>query len=346
MSMRFRSVRFHQPWATAMGLLTVMLTVGVSGCEKPKIHAYRVPKPEKTIAPAPVPPARPQGVAWSVPESWVQVENPNPQRVATFKDKKGLEIAINAFPGDVGGLLANINRWRGQIGLEPTDQAALAQLTESMTSEAGAEVVIADIAGSENRLVGAIIKPGDGQSWFVKAIGDTQSIEQAKPEIIAFAKTFRLGQDSAQSNVNKPSQSDTNPHTEQWQPPAEWKVDPEASPILTAAFRADSGARITLTSLKGMGGGVLGNINRWRGQLGLEPVTSLAELSTTEPAPGILMIDLQSESNDDRIVAAILPLESQSLFFKLTGTNDQVDAEMERFTSFVLDVSSNRKGSP
>jgi hypothetical protein len=29
------------------------------------------------------------------------------------------EVTVSAFPGDTGGLLANLNRWRGQIGLEP-----------------------------------------------------------------------------------------------------------------------------------------------------------------------------------------------------------------------------------
>ena len=27
------------------------------------------------------------------------------------------EVALSAFPGDAGGLLPNINRWRKQIGL-------------------------------------------------------------------------------------------------------------------------------------------------------------------------------------------------------------------------------------
>ena len=36
------------------------------------------------------------------------------------------ELAVTHFPGDVGGDLANVNRWRQQIGLEPIDEAALA----------------------------------------------------------------------------------------------------------------------------------------------------------------------------------------------------------------------------
>ena len=47
-------------------------------------------------------------------------------RLASHKvsDEDGNEIdfSITSFPGDVGGLLANVNRWLGQIGLPPTDQ--------------------------------------------------------------------------------------------------------------------------------------------------------------------------------------------------------------------------------
>ena len=35
------------------------------------------------------------------------------------------EIAVTVFPGNVGGLTANVNRWRGQIGLAPLAPAEL-----------------------------------------------------------------------------------------------------------------------------------------------------------------------------------------------------------------------------
>jgi len=68
-------------------------------------------------------------------------------------------------------------------------------------------------------------------------------------------------------------------------------------------------------------------------------------MDTTDFAPGILMVDLQSQDNDNCIIAAILPLKAQSIFFKLTGTREQVDSEMERFKNFVIQISSAKKGS-
>jgi hypothetical protein len=48
--------------------------------------------------------------------------------VAGADGTKG-EVAISHFPGDVGGDLANVNRWRQQVALPPIDEAGLAVST-------------------------------------------------------------------------------------------------------------------------------------------------------------------------------------------------------------------------
>ena len=55
---------------------------------------------------------------------------PAPMRVVGFRvgGDPGAECTLAVFAGDAGGLLANVNRWRSQMGLEPIDEAALAAL--------------------------------------------------------------------------------------------------------------------------------------------------------------------------------------------------------------------------
>ena len=57
-------------------------------------------------------------------------------RRATFlvkgADGQSAEIAVSVFPGDVGGLMANINRWRGQIGLGPVAPDEIAGITSDL----------------------------------------------------------------------------------------------------------------------------------------------------------------------------------------------------------------------
>ena len=58
-------------------------------------------------------------LSYKVPESWEEFE-PNGIRKGNFKinsDDGTAEVTIITFPGNVGGTLPNINRWRGQVGL-------------------------------------------------------------------------------------------------------------------------------------------------------------------------------------------------------------------------------------
>ena len=61
----------------------------------------------------------------------------------------GAEVAITAFPGDVGGVLANVNRWRGQAGLAPVDEAGLGQATTSIESN-GLHFLVVDAEGGSS----------------------------------------------------------------------------------------------------------------------------------------------------------------------------------------------------
>jgi hypothetical protein len=322
------------------------LVLGV-GCEKTEIHAYRVPAETEVRSVARE--QAPEGaVRWTLPSSWREVETTVQMRIATLVTDGGLEVAVTAFPGDVGGLLANVNRWRGQVGLEPTDEqgaeAAIKRLDDF-------EVIVVDVTGDQQRLVGTMISVGDGKTWFVKAVGDVDAVEAIKSDLIAFSKSFHIhgGEPGAENarpseTVSAPDMTPADTAREQWQPPEQWKTDPNASQILSAAFFADDGARITLIALGGQGGGLLDNINRWRGQVGIPAVASLEDQAVKELGNGAVIVDLVSEDGSNRIVSGIVPSGAQTLFFKLTGSSSQVDAEMERFEEFVNQVGLGKRG--
>ena len=59
--------------------------------------------------------------SWSSPNSWIEGE-PSSMRVGSYRVpfSEGVgDLSITHFPGDGGGLEANINRWRGQVDLQP-----------------------------------------------------------------------------------------------------------------------------------------------------------------------------------------------------------------------------------
>lgn len=141
-------------------------------------------------------------MGWTVPQGWRQVPGTQAMRVATFEAGVGenrIEIVVSAFPGRAGGLLANVNRWRGQLHLEPLAEAdlpghlvpfpdgPLQGFALDMTrSEPGTE------GQSPQRIVGAIINSGDGMTWFVKAMNRPDTLSPHKMAIMRFAQSFHV----------------------------------------------------------------------------------------------------------------------------------------------------------
>ena len=59
---------------------------------------------------------------------------------------ESLDFSITTFPGQVGGVLANVNRWLGQVGIEPTDEAGLSEyLSDRTIDDKPAKLVIMGI---------------------------------------------------------------------------------------------------------------------------------------------------------------------------------------------------------
>jgi len=135
-------------------------------------------------------------LTWTAPAGWTAMPD-RPMRKATFavKDATGAaaDLSITAFPGDTGGLLANLNRWRGQIGLPPLNEAQLPASVEHLEAN-GLQFDVADFAGTANgaptRIVGAIV-PKDGETWFFKLMGPDALVAAQKPAFLDFLRTIR-----------------------------------------------------------------------------------------------------------------------------------------------------------
>jgi len=340
------------------------------GCGRAEIHSYRVPKSAQApkgadallasgagTAPASSDQAAARGVSWSVPSGWKEVPTTQQMRLATF-DANGVEVAVSAFPGAVGGTLANVNRWRGQIGLDAIDEAGLGELL--VTSREGpTDVSLLVMEGKDGRvMLGAIIVPGDGQTWFVKATTDAAKATALRGSFGAFSRSFRLASDAAGDTklaASAPAVPAAQPATQpatrsgsittrlaRYKAPEGWATESSGGNIVAAAFKATNdggGARITATSLGNDGGGDLANINRWRGQLGLAPLADLAAVERSDLVPGLVTVDLRNAEGTDRMISVIAPAGGSTWFFKMRGTVAGVEAERAKFAAFVREVA-------
>jgi len=132
---------------------------------------------------------------WTVPESWTPQPPPRMVLARFVAGPAGhaADITISAFPGDVGGAAANVNRWRGQIGLATVpDEEALGLLTTiEMADGEGQLVDLTGTSGDEPmRMIGAIV-PRGGRTWFYKLVGHAHTAEEQKATFLEFLRSAK-----------------------------------------------------------------------------------------------------------------------------------------------------------
>ena len=152
--------------------------------------------PQATMANTAVTTADGPGLAWTAPAGWTAGPE-RPMRKATLLipgegGGAGAELSITAFPGDVGGNLANVNRWRQQVSLPPITQAELGTALQPLDLGAlHADVVeLVGPAAPAQRVLGAIV-PHAGATWFFKLTGPDALVAREKPAFLAFLQTIR-----------------------------------------------------------------------------------------------------------------------------------------------------------
>jgi len=186
-----------------------------AGCREAKVQSYRVPKEaplplsfemlgmaaanngNASAQPAiPAASAADAALRWDAPENWTMLP-PVSMRVAGYRlsntdSSATAELTITAFPGDVGGDLANINRWRGQIGLPPISAAALAtELQRLRIQERDFKLVeMTNAQSSPAQATLAAYTEHDGSTWFFKLTGVPALVAAEKPAFLAFLKTI------------------------------------------------------------------------------------------------------------------------------------------------------------
>jgi hypothetical protein len=132
-------------------------------------------------------------IKWKVPEEWTQVP-PSSMRYASFsapaENGDKIDISVVTFAGEGGSDADNINRWRGQIGLPPIDQSAVASQVTPLKA-ADTTFSTTDIAGAKARTIAAWTRH-DGRVWFFKATGPNAAVEKEKPNFVKFIESIRF----------------------------------------------------------------------------------------------------------------------------------------------------------
>jgi hypothetical protein len=130
---------------------------------------------------------------WTIPANW-QPLPPSEFLLAEFSiETNGANADVNVaeLAGEGGGLLANANRWRGQLGLP---QISESDLKTTLIDSPNGKISVVDFLGINSktgkpaRLVGAIV-PQNNQTWFYKLMGDPQIVGQQKDAFLKFIQS-------------------------------------------------------------------------------------------------------------------------------------------------------------
>jgi len=182
------------------------VTAGCGDDDASTVRSYRVAKespPGSTVGLASAEPPT-ATLAWELPHGWQQElsTSPGSMRYATLWVGQGnerLETSIIALGGDAGGPEANVQRWRGQIGLAPATAKELGQQMKKLVARGGAEGWLVDLVGAAPEgssgpplgLLGAIF-PARDQTWFLKATGPQPLTDRHRDAFIALCQSVRL----------------------------------------------------------------------------------------------------------------------------------------------------------
>ena len=321
------------------------------------------------------PSAQPSQVAGTAPAN-CEVQPLTSMRQASFLVKgdngAAADISLVALAGTAGGVLDNVNRWLSQLGQPAITAEQLAKTAQHVSSALG-DVTVVDLAGlpegadaaKDGRIVAGIAS-GEGRTYFFKMRGNAALAESQKEGFMRWIGTVRAVESAAGAepavSTDRPavpaghpaitgasaapdamSAPAAGPEKLKWEVPGSWKpAAPKAMRYASFAVAGQNGesADISVSVIGGDGGGDLGNVNRWRSQIGLGELDASGLKSLIIPVAGkdgeILTVDMVGPKG--RILAGWTRIEGKSWFFKLIAPDQLAAGEKAAFVKFLGSV--------
>ncbi len=312
---------------------------------------------------------------WKLPDGWQQKSGSEmryatlvvPSEAAVVEGAKAggaaaipLEVSVTSLPWSSQGqseqLLANVNRWRGQMQLKPLTAEELPQETKTIDlaagdSAGGGKATLIDLTG---HMTGGMTPPfasstnarGSLPAGHPLMTGSlppghppmTDTLSAGHPPMADSATGTSGGGGSSQSAADLPFS---------FTAPKNWHA--AATPMFAvAAFSLNKNSpspEVTITPLPQTPGGIAANITRWRGQLHL-PDASADELAAAdkpykvdgETAHLIKLVGPEGSNPQREILTVVVSHEDVNWIFALKAETAIADNEQANFEKFVESV--------
>lgn len=280
---------------------------------------------------------------WKTPPGWVELPASS-MRTANFRpggDERA-ECYLTLLNGEAGGLTANINRWRSQLSLAGLSAADVDALPRAAFF--GREAALVDatgtwkgMSGADTRadwaLLGVALVDPNG-SVFLKMTGPKETVAAQHDAFLALAASFDAP--ASEASGSNPASATNSAGGFTFELPNQWRRGADKS-SRALTFWAGEGEAVEcyVTVLGGTAGGELANVNRWRTQLGLQPVDQAA-VDALDPFTMLgrpaRIVELVGANSATYGVTCLG--EDKSVFVKMTGPPELVRKQRSAMLAF------------
>jgi len=293
--------------------------------------------------------SQPPSYVWKTPAGWEEYKGSS-MRAASWRvsGHAQTDCSLTMLPKAGGGVVSNVNRWRGEMGLDALDAAAVAKLPRKKLL--GATGTYIDLSGDfsggrgtggpvKNARMLGIVAEGASAAVFLKFAGpaDVVGKEQKHFEELAASLAFKP------SAAARPPAGGSSAGPTTWQVPEGWVEQPKKMMRVVTLVPKDLPDAWCYASV--VGGGMVPNLNRWRGEMGQAGLTEMqiAQLPKFQVLgkPSVLLEvtgDFAGTGGPPlkgaKMLGVVCPLGGRDLFIKMVGPADKLDTQRERFLEF------------
>jgi len=300
-----------------------------------------------------------------LPEGWEELE-PTSMRLLNLRPggDPSTDCALTVLGGDGGGLTANVNRWRDQIGLQPITEDEVARLPKTVLLGQQATIVdlrgdykgMGDEAKADFGLLGLVLM-ADQFTLFLKMTGPAEVVQAERPNFERFYASLSAvfpGEDDphAQHAGGGAPAGGNGDHQHSgpgldYSLPDGWREQPPKG--MRVVNLEVGNVQCYVIELAGEAGGLAMNLNRWRNEVGLAPldqagIAQLERVSAMGQSTPLLEVTgtYQGMSGptggDSRVLGVPIIRSTNSLFVKMVGPDSEVLAQRASFLDFVASL--------
>jgi hypothetical protein len=330
-------------------LIAVAIALAAAGCKREQVTSYQTPKEDHSVKPLSMPgmgPAMmgagasqesaPPQLKWTAPKDWQEKSAQMGAWAFRVEGDDGKYADIKVIPLRAGPEIEqrSVDMWREELGLPelPVDQ-----IKGEDIEVAGAKGHSYDLKSDEPRFAGkykarttAAILEKDGTLWFVKMAGEESIVSAQEQNFKDFLKSFHFESAMPSGHPQIASAPGGGGFTggPDWKMPPTWTKSPPRQMVM-AAYQTSNGsatAEVTVSSFDGPTGGLLANVNRWRGQVGLGPIdegAAATQVKTVDLSDGskASVVDVEGTNpktgKPGRLYGLIVPRGTQTWFYKI-----------------------------